>query len=288
MIAILKREIGDYFNTMTGYIFAAVLLLFAGIYVMVFNLRQGYANFEYVLSYLSFLLIIAIPLITMKIFAEERRQKTDQLLFSLPISTTQIALGKFLALAFVILLPCAVMAVYPLALAALGKVNLQTAYSTLLAFFLLALLLASIGMLISSLCENQAAAAGICFAILLVLYYAESLSSYVTASFPGTMLAFSGCMIALGLIISVSARNIRAGIVTGICGELICLVCALAWRAGFSQLLVVGMQKLAVFDLFFSFVDGMMDLRILFYYVSLTAFMLLLTILTLEKRRWNG
>lgn len=288
MIAIMKREISDYFNGMLGYVFSAFLLLFAGIYVMVFNLRQGYANFEYVLSYLSFLLIIAIPLLTMRTFAEERRQKTDQLLFSMPISATQITMGKFLALALVILVPCSVMAIYPLALSTLGKVNLATAYSTLLAFFLLALLLASIGMLISSLCESQIVAAGICFSVLLVLYYAESFSYYVTASLSGTLAVFGGTMVILGLIVGISSRNMWMGIGAALCGELICLVCALVWSAEFSQLLVLGMQKLAVFNLFFSFVDGMLDFKNIYYYLSLTAFMLFLTVRILERRRWNG
>ena len=85
MKAIFRRELSGYFKSLTGYIFAAFSLLFAGIYTMAINLKGGYANFEFVLSNMGFVFLIVVPILTMRVMAEEKRQKTDQLLYSLPL-----------------------------------------------------------------------------------------------------------------------------------------------------------------------------------------------------------
>ena len=77
MIAIYKREISAYFKGMFGYVVAVFLLLFTGIYTVVYNLASGYPNFEYVLSAITFLYLLIIPVLTMRSISEERRQHTD-------------------------------------------------------------------------------------------------------------------------------------------------------------------------------------------------------------------
>ena len=83
MTAIYRRELNSYFKGLTGYVFGAFMLLFTGIYCAIINLKSGYAGFEYVLNNASFIYIIIIPILTMRSVAEERRQKTDQLLYAL-------------------------------------------------------------------------------------------------------------------------------------------------------------------------------------------------------------
>lgn len=122
MTAILKHELRSYFNSFTAYVFGAFLLLFIGFGAMFYNLENAMANFEYVFSYGCIALIIVIPLLTMRVIAEERKQKTDQLLYSLPVSTTQIVLGKYLALLTVYLVPMALIGVYPVLLSQYGDV----------------------------------------------------------------------------------------------------------------------------------------------------------------------
>lgn len=288
MKSIYKRELGSYFQGMMAYVFCAFLLLFAGIYVMAFNLQQKYSNFEYVLSYLSFLLIFAIPLLTMRVFAEEKKQKTDQLLYSLPLSITQIVLGKYLSLASVILLPCVIMGCYPLILGTLGPVNYLTAYTALLAFYCLALALASIGMLISALCDNQTVASVICLMILFLLYYSADFATYVTASLQGTLLVFGGVMALVGIFVSITTKNIWNGVIVAAVGETICSFFSMYRQPEFSQLLVTSLKQIAVFRMFFTFVDGMLDLTVIFYYLSIMVLMIFVTIQALKKRRWDG
>lgn len=137
MTAIYQRELRSYFHGMTGYVFIAFLLVFAGIYTMFYNLSSGYPNFEYVLQAMAIIFLIAIPVLTMRVIAEERRQKTDQLLYTLPLGMTRVVLGKYLAMVTVVAVPCVVMAFYPLLLSTFGTVSFPTTYGALLGFFLL-------------------------------------------------------------------------------------------------------------------------------------------------------
>ena len=98
MRAVYLHEVDSAFTNLTDYVFSAFLLLFGGIYTMAYNINMRLANFEYVLQSMSFLFIIIIPVVTMRSLAEERRQKTEQLLYALPLSMAQVVMGKYLAL----------------------------------------------------------------------------------------------------------------------------------------------------------------------------------------------
>ena len=99
MTAVFKRELKSYFDGMTGYFFAAFLIFLAGMYTMIYCFKNLYPYYEYVIYELCFFYLIAIPILTMKSIAEDKKQKTDQLLYSLPLSMVQIVMGKFLAMA---------------------------------------------------------------------------------------------------------------------------------------------------------------------------------------------
>lgn len=170
MIAVYKKELRTSFTGMAAYVFIAFVLVFAGIYTMLYNLSNGYPNFEYVLQSMSIIFLIAIPILTMRSIAEERRQHTDQLLYALPLGMTRIVLGKYLAILTVVAVPCVIMGFYPLLLSQYGQVSFATAFGALTGFFLLSAALAAIGLLISALTENQAVAAGLCFVVMMLLY----------------------------------------------------------------------------------------------------------------------
>lgn len=128
MTAVFKHEVSNYFHSLTAYIFGAFLLAFVGIGAMIYNIQQAVANFEYVLSFVSLVFVVLVPVLTMRVIAEERKQKTDQLLYSLPITTAQVVVGKYLALLVVFLVPLCVIGVYPLVFAQYGEVYLLTSY----------------------------------------------------------------------------------------------------------------------------------------------------------------
>ena len=105
MKAIYKRELRSYFTSMTGYIFIAVILAFTGIYFMAVNMYGGYPYFSQALANTLPVFMFAIPVLTMRSFADERRSKTDQLLLTAPVSLTQIVMGKYLAMVTVFAIP---------------------------------------------------------------------------------------------------------------------------------------------------------------------------------------
>ena len=143
MLAIFKHELRALFHSFTAYVFGAFLLVVVGLGALAYNLQAAVSNFEYVLSFAGIIFVVIVPLLTMRVIAEERRQKTDQLLYTLPISTTDVVLGKYAALLVVFLVPLAVIAV---------------------------------GVFLSSLTENQGMAAGLGVAVILFNYYSVSLS----------------------------------------------------------------------------------------------------------------
>ena len=145
MIAVCKHELRGYFHSLTAYVFGAFLLAVVGVGAMLYNLQAAVSNFEYVLSFSSLVFVVIVPILTMRVLAEERRQKTDQLLYSLPITTLQVVLGKFLALIAVFAVPLGIIAVYPLIFARFGEVYLPTSYGSLFAFFLLGAALLAVG-----------------------------------------------------------------------------------------------------------------------------------------------
>lgn len=159
MRAVYLKELKLNFTGFTGYLYGAFILLFVGIYTMGINLSGGYAQFEYVLESMAFIYLIACPVLTMRAFAEEKRSKTDQLLYSLPIRLSDVVVGKYLAMLTVSLLPVAVVSAYPLLLSGYGHVDMRSAYASILMFFLLGACLTSIGMFISSVTENQVTSA---------------------------------------------------------------------------------------------------------------------------------
>lgn len=171
MIAVLKHELRLYFHSLTAYVFGAFLLAFVGIGAMLYNIQAAVSNFEFVLSFGSMVFVVIVPILTMRVIAEERKQKTDQLLYALPITTAQVILGKYLALLVVYLIPLALISLYPLVFSQFGEVYLPTSYGSIFAFFVLGAALIALGVFISSLTVNQGFAAGIGIATILLNYY---------------------------------------------------------------------------------------------------------------------
>ena len=151
MTAICKKEVKSYLTSMTGYVFIAFILLLAGVYFTAYNLQMGYPVFGYTLSAITFVFLIITPILTMRVLAEEKKQKTDQLLLTSPLSVKDIVLGKFTALIVIFLIPMIILCIYPIILKNFGSVSLKMAYVAVIGFFLLGC--ANIG--IDLLCSTQ-------------------------------------------------------------------------------------------------------------------------------------
>ncbi len=287
MTAVLKHELKNYFRTMTAYVFGAGLLLAVGLGAMLYNIEAAVSNFEFALSYFSIIFAVIVPILTMRVIAEERKQKTDQLLYSLPITTTQVIVGKYLALLAVYMIPLCIVALYPLIFSQFGDVYLLTSYGSMLAFFLMGAALIALGVFISSLTDNQGFAAGIGIAVILLNYFSVSLSEYVSSTAFGSAVALCVIILALGAVIGHLTKN--DNLAYGVCVVLIAAVAITSFVNGgvFEGLLPSIMTQLSLFDRFTGFVNGVFDMTSIVYYASVIVFFLFLSIQSLEKRRYN-
>lgn len=287
MIAVFKHELRAYFHSLTAYVFGAFLLAFVGIGAMMYNIQAAVSNFEYVLSFCSLVFAVIVPILTMRVIAEERRQKTDQLLYTLPITTTQVILGKYLALLVVYLIPLALIAVYPLIFAQFGEVYLLTAYGSLGAFFVLGAALLAVGVFISSLTENQGLAAGIGIAAILLNYYSVSLAEYASSTAIGSLIGLILIVICLGFVVRNLTRNTDLAYWSAIVVIAGLIIAYFVDSSIFEGLLPEIMSALSLFERFYVFVNGVFDLTAVVYYGSVIVFFLFLSVQSLEKRRYN-
>lgn len=287
MGSIFKREIRSHFNSMTGWIFLAVIFVFTGIFTTAINLRSLSANFEYVLSNITIIFMLIVPVLAMRSIAEERRTKTDQLLYSLPLRTSDIVIGKYLAMAAVLFIACAGMGAVPIILSLFGIMEYTTCYAALLGFFLLGAALIAICTFMSSLTESQIIAAVTSFGVVLAFYLMTGLASLIPTTAVASFIAFMLVGVIFGALLGTLTRNNIAW-AAGTAAVVIptCILYMIKSEL-FEGLFPKIISYLAVFDRFDVFVSGIFDLTAVVYYISIIIFFLFLTVQSLEKRRWS-
>lgn len=287
MRAVFKHELNSYFTSLTGYVFGAFLLLFTGIYMLAYNLQAYYTNFEYVMGGMSFVFLVIVPILTMRVLAEERRQKTDQLLYSLPISMTEVVLGKYAAMMVMLLVPMCIVCLYPLILSAYGDVYLPAAFGAIVGFLFLGAALIAIGTFVSSVTESQAVAAGLCFVVMLLNYFLADLADFVSTSAFASFAAFTLLVLVLMLVVRLMTKNTTAALIVGIVGETCLLVPYILDSTKFEGLFPEIMEELSLFERFYGFVDGVFDLTSIVYFMTIVGVFLFLSVQSMEKRRWS-
>ena len=287
MKAVFRHELSSYFRTMTGYLFIGFLLLFVGVYSYVYNIQNSLANFEYVLSGMSFVFLLIIPVLTMGVIADEKRRNTDQLLYSLPLSMTEVVLGKYFAMLVVLLIPTAIICIYPLVLNLFGNVYLLKTFGAIIGFFFLGAALIAVGMFVSSLTESPAVAAGICFLLLLLNYFMSSLSGYLPATATPSLIAMTALVLIAALIIWMMTRSVGAAGIFAAAAVSSLVVLYLVNATWFAGLFPKIMSGLSLFERFNSFVDGVFDVKALIFYMTVCVLFVFLSIQSMDKRRWS-
>lgn len=288
MKAIYKRELKSYFDSMIGYIFIAFLVAITGVYFMVYNLNMGYPYFSYALNSILFIMLVAVPVLTMKCFAEEKRSRTDQLLLTAPVSLTQIVLGKYFAMVTVFAIPCLIYTVFPLIIESQGDAHIGIDYMAIFVFFLLGCVYIAIGMFLSALTESQIIAAISTFGVLLVLYLWEGLMDFLPTSAIGGLV---GVLVILTvLVIGVYQMTKNWVIAAGI--ELFGAIAAIGTYAAksslFDNLLPELFGKFILTKPFASVAfTYVIDVSGLVLYLSLIFLCIFLTVQVIQKRRWS-
>ena len=287
MLAIYKRELKSYLTSMVGYLFMFFVLLIAGIYFSAYQLTAAYPKFEYTLNAMTFVFLIGVPILSMRVLAEERKQKTDQLLLTAPVSVWDIVFGKYLALVAVFAIPVVIMCVYPLIMSKFGTISYASAYTGILGFFLLGCANLAIGVFMSALTESQVIAAVLTFVFLFAFYMMNGISSFFSQTSMSTAVAFGLLIVAIAIIIYTMIKNVLISVVIGAVGE-IALVIVYVVKSSIFQ---GGIQKvLNVFNLsghYDNFTKGVFDVTGIVYFISVIAICLFLTMQSIQKRRWN-
>lgn len=288
MLAIYKRELRSYFQSMVGCVFIAFLMAFTGIYFMAYNLTAGYPYFFYTLAGSLIVFIVGIPLITMRSFAEDRKNKTDQLLLTAPVSLGKVVMGKYLAMVTVIGIPNVIFCLYPLIIKSQGTAYLKVDYISIGVFFLLGCVYAAIGMFLSSLTESQIIAFISTFGILLVLYLWDGILSMLPSS------AVSG-LVWIILLISLIAFYIYhmtgnfviSGGIEAI-GVIASLVLYFVKSSLYENLITKMLGKLALANVFTDITsNSIVDVTGIALYLTIIVVFVFLTIQSIQKRRWS-
>lgn len=288
MLAIYKREVKSYFQSMVGCVFVAFLVAFTGIYFTAYNLTAGYPYFSYTLSGSLIVFIVGIPLITMKSFAEDRKNKTDQLLLTAPVSLTKVVLGKYLAMVTVVVIPNLIFCLYPLLIRLNGTAYLKVDYISIGVFFLLGCVFTAIGMFMSALTESQIIAFISTFGVLLVLYLWNGLLGFL----PSDGLS---CMIGLLLFLSLAVfylwhmtSNWVLCAVSEAVAVIGCVGTYLAKSSVFENLLTKLLGNLALADVFTGITENhIVNMSGIMLYLSIIVVFIVLTIQAIQKRRWS-
>ena len=287
MFAIFKRELRSYFTSLVGYVVIGVMLAFIGLYYSANCLVYGTSDFSTVLYSTTLVMLFLLPALTMRSFADERRNKTDQLLLTSPVGIPSIVMGKYFAQLAVFAVPMAAAAIMPLVLTAFGTISLTSAYATWLAYFLMGAACIAIGTFVSALTENQIIAAVCTFGSLLFLYLMPSIAGLISGSAAASLAAFTVLAVLLALFLHWMTKSLvlPSAVFCVLEGGLAAVYFLKpAWLEGlFPKLL----NSLALFGRFDNFVNGLFDISSLVYFVSVALLFVFFTCQGFEKRRWS-
>lgn len=287
MKAIFSREVRSYFQTMLGPVFIAVLTAVTGIYFMVLNLVNGYPYFSATIGNMLFMLMVAVPILTMKSFAEDRHSHAEQLMLSAPVTVWDIVLGKYFAMAAVFAIPCLLFCLCPLIIMTGGTASLGSDWAAIGLYFLLGCAYIAIGMFLSSITESQLIAAVASFGVLLVLYLWDALAEYFPTSARGNLIGMIVIAALLAALYYALARNPYVAVGVFVILTVALIIAYLVSSTTFEGLMA---KTLGTFDVYTGFVElsnyRLLDLTTVVRYLSLAFFGVFLTVQSLQKRRW--
>jgi ABC-2 type transport system permease protein len=287
MIAIFKRELKAYFLTPIGYLYMGFFLLITGIFYTFSNLLTGNSRFSGFLGSILLIYLFAIPLLTMRLFSEEKRQKTDQLLLTSPVTIPEIVCGKFLAALAIYILTLLVTVLYVIVIAVFGDLQGWETLGSYIGFIFLGASYIAVGIFVSASTENQLTAALVTFFSLLLIWILDPLSQTIPSDMKTGLISASILALILVLFLYINIRNWLI-----VLGVLIAAALAIGGFYLFNKMVFYGFAQkfLGWFSLnrrYESFSMGLLKFDSLLYYVSFTGLYLFLTVRLIEKRRWN-
>lgn len=287
MKTILSREFKAYFYSPIGYGFITFYLFIFGFYFCGVNINQSNGDYSIVFNYLVNLLLFTLPLVTMRLLSEEKKNNTDQLLLTAPIHVKDIVIGKYLAAVLLFLLTLVITLIHPIILTVLGDVPWPTVISTYVGYFLLGATLIAISLFISSLTENQIISAIASIGIFLLLLLVDALATLIPPQRFSSLIFVFVLIIMLTFYIYASIKNVYISLIIGFVCATSALLIYKFFGNLFDGLCTKILQWLSLLSRYSNFGDGLFDIGAIVYYLSFIFVFLFLTNQTIEKRRWN-
>lgn len=287
MLAVYKKELRSYLTSMVGYVFIAFVLLILGIYFTAYNLQFASPDFGATLSSVTFLFLIITPILTMRILAEEKKNRTDQLLLTAPVPVWKVVLGKYLSMVTIYAIPIIISAFYPMIMGKYGVISYPMAYVAVIGFFFLGCAQIAVGLFLSSVTESQVIAAVLTFGILFCSYMMDGIESFFSDTAISSMVAFLILAVVLGIVVYQLTKNIIFSSCVG--GVLVVGVAALYFIKPtiFTGLIQKFLNLFAIANHFDNFVGGILDVTGIIYMLSVVCIFVFLTVQCIQKRRWS-
>lgn len=287
MLAVYKKELRGYLTSMVGYVFIAFVLLILGIYFTAYNLQYASPDFGATLSSVTFLFLVITPILTMRILAEEKKNRTDQLLLTAPVSVWKVILGKYLSMVTIYAIPVGISAFYPLIMGRYGVISYPMAYVAVIGFFFLGCAQIAVGLFLSSVTESQVIAAVLTFGILFCSYMMDGIESFFSDTAISSMVAFLIIAVVVGIVVYQLTKNIIFSSCVG--GVLVIGIAAVYFikPTVFTGLIQKFLNLFAIANHFDNFVGGIFDVTGIIYMVSVVCIFVFLTVQCIQKRRWS-
>lgn len=287
MIAMFKKEMRTYFTSMSGYIFLFFFTLISSIFYVLNCVLYGSGDYTPVLSSITLVFLLLVPTITMRLLAEEAKQKTDQLLFTSPVNVTNIVVGKYFAAISLLLIAVLITALFPLMLLPFGEIYFAQTFVAFVAFFLVGTCFISVGLFISSLTDNQIVAAVASFGVLLAMYLMDSIVQGLPSSRTASVIFTVLVVLALTFFIYNNVKNVYISV--AVLAVLAALIAGFYFGnpTVFDGLMINVFSWFSIMKRFDTFYLGIFDLSSILYYISFSAIFVYLTIQVIEKRRWS-
>ncbi len=184
MKAIFKKEMNIYSNTVIGTVFISVFMIAATIYFYMYNIASESSSMLYLFQDMDVIMLVLIPLLTMRLMSEEKKNKTDQLLLTAPVSVPEIILGKYFAAVAIFGAALLITLIFPAAIVIFGKPAVGVLVGSYIGFFLKGCVYIAIGLFISSLTENQIVSALLMFLVMVLFFIMDTLASVFPAIDP--------------------------------------------------------------------------------------------------------
>ncbi len=287
MFACLKRELKSYFTTLNAVLYIVVFLVVTGIYTLAVNFYSQYSELEYALSSMVIMLMLLIPILTMRFFTEERQQNITPLTYSMPVPMYKQVMAKFVSCVIIYSIPLVILCTYPLILSLYGDVTFATAYWGIFGYWLMGVCMITIGMFVSSMTKSPSIAAVVSFLVFLLFYLAEGMANLVpSAPVASFLILICLALLAGGLLYYLTRAKWVSLIVTLSLLTVISILYAI-FSLQFSGLIADAVAWFSIYNRYYSFYNGIVDLTAVVYYLSLAFAGLCLCVISVEKKRWS-